>query len=71
MRTNGGGKKESESRRRKQKEEGESAIRQKMNNINVRMVKRLKRQKKRGCNREKERIPELGDKSISAGLISF
>lgn len=48
MRTNGGGKKESESRRRKQKEEGESAIRQKMNNINVRMVKRLKRQKKKG-----------------------
>lgn len=47
MRTNGGGKKESESRRRKQKEEGESATRQKMNNINVRMVKRLKRQKKR------------------------
>lgn len=47
MRTNGGGKKESESRRRKQKEEGESAIRQKMNNINVRMVKRLKRQKKK------------------------
>lgn len=69
MRTNGGGKKESESRRRKQKEDGESAIRQKMNNINVRMVKRLKRQKK-GCNREKERInssQNLGTKASVQG----
>lgn len=62
--------KESESRRRKQKKEGERAGRQKMDNINVRMVERLKRKKK------KEEVgnkffPELGDKSISAGLISF